>query len=62
MGSLASEFTSPIIWFCSFNEADKETCDFTVSIASAYRLSTRRDTILDWKCEIPGLDPLLKYK
>jgi hypothetical protein len=31
-------------------------------IASAYRLSTRRTTILDHKYEIPGVDSLLKHK
>jgi hypothetical protein len=43
-------------------EADKAGCDFAAYIASAYRLSTRKTTILDWKDKIPGLDLLLKHK
>jgi hypothetical protein len=35
---------------------------FTTNITSAYRLSTRKITILDRKYEVPGLDLLLKHK
>jgi hypothetical protein len=45
-----------------FNEADKAACNFATSIALAYRLLTRKTTILDQKYEIPGLDHLLKHK
>jgi hypothetical protein len=43
-------------------EADKAASDFTASIASAYRLSTSKITLLDINNELPGLDQLLKYK
>jgi hypothetical protein len=37
-------------------------CDFTASIASAYRLSTSKVTLSDINNDIPGLDRLLKHK
>jgi hypothetical protein len=39
-----------------------ESRDFAAPIASAYRISTKRTTILDKKYEIPGLDHLLEHK
>jgi hypothetical protein len=36
--------------------------DFTASIASAYRLSTRKVTLSDINTDLPGLDRLLKLK
>jgi hypothetical protein len=53
---------SPNIKILSSDEADKSARDFAPSIASAYRISTRKTTILDRKYEIPGLDRLLKHK
>lgn len=44
------------------NEADKEAHSFAVSVALAYRLSTRRTTVLARKYKLPILDRLLKYK
>jgi hypothetical protein len=46
----------------SSNEADKAARDFAATIASAYKLSTKKITKLDQKYEIPGLDRLLKHK
>jgi hypothetical protein len=60
--SLASELISTNIQIRSSNEADKAACDFTVSIASAYRISTRKQHLFDRKYEIPGLVHLLKHK
>jgi hypothetical protein len=60
--SLASELISPNIQIHSSDEADKAAHGFAVSIAAAYRLSTRKTTILGRKYEIPGLDRLLKHR
>jgi hypothetical protein len=60
--SPASEFISPNIQIHSSNEADKVACDFAASTASACRLSTIKTTVLDRRCEIPGLDRLLKHE
>jgi hypothetical protein len=43
-------------------EADKAVRDFTASIASAYRLSTRKITLFDTNNDLPGLERLLKHK
>jgi hypothetical protein len=42
--------------------ADKAACNFAASMASAYRLSTRKITSLDQKSELPSLDHLLRHK
>jgi hypothetical protein len=60
--SLTSELISPNIQIHFSNEADKAACNFAPSVASAYRISTRKTTILDRKYEIPGLDSLFKHK
>jgi hypothetical protein len=60
--SLASELISPRIEINSGVEADKAARDLTVSVASAYRLSTSKVTLSDVNNNIPGLDRLLKYK
>jgi hypothetical protein len=60
--SLASELTSPNNQNHSSNESDIAASDFVASIASACRLSTRKTTILKWKYEITGLDPIQKHK
>jgi hypothetical protein len=59
--SFVSKIISPKIRIHSSNEADRAARDFTASIASAYRLSTRKTTILDRKYEIPGLDRSFKH-
>jgi hypothetical protein len=59
---LASKLISPRIEINSGVEADKAARDFTESIASAYRLSTSKVTLLDINIDIPGLDHLLKHK
>jgi hypothetical protein len=60
--NLASELISPKIEIASEVEVDKAARDFTASIASAYRLSTSKITLLDLNNDIPGLDRLLKHK
>jgi hypothetical protein len=60
--NLASELRTPNIQIHSSNVAEKAARDFAVSVASAYRLLARKTTISDWKCEIHGLDRLLKRK
>jgi hypothetical protein len=60
--SLAFELISPNIQINSSNEGDKAARDFAASIASVYRLSTRKTTILDRKYEILRLNHLLKHK
>jgi hypothetical protein len=60
--NLTPEHVSPNIQIHSSDEADKAAQDLSVSTASAYRLSTRKATILGWKYEIPGLDKLLKHE
>jgi hypothetical protein len=60
--SLASLPISPNIQIHFFNEVDKGARDFEATTASAYRLSTRKTTILDRKYTIPALDRLLKRK
>jgi hypothetical protein len=60
--SSASELIPPSIKIHTSNEADKAARNFAASIASAYRLSNRKTTILDQKYEIPGLDHLLTHK
>jgi hypothetical protein len=46
----------------NIQDVDKATRDFAASVASAYRISTIKTTILYGKYEIPGLNILLKYK
>jgi hypothetical protein len=46
---LASELVSPNNEMHSSSEAEKAEHDLAASIASAYRISTRKTTILDWK-------------
>jgi hypothetical protein len=60
--SLASDFISPRIEINSGVEADKVARDFTASVASAYRLSTSKLTLLNINNDLPGLDRLLKHK
>jgi hypothetical protein len=60
--SLASELISNKIEIKSGVEADKVARDFTASIASAYRLTTSKITLLDLNNDLPGLDRLLKHK
>jgi hypothetical protein len=43
-------------------EANKAACNFTASIASAYRLSSSKITLSDLNKEIPGMEYLLKHK
>jgi hypothetical protein len=52
---LTSELISPRI---EINSAH----DFTVSVASAYRLATSKVTLSDINNDLPGLDRLLKHK
>jgi hypothetical protein len=59
---LASELISPRIEINSGVGDDKAARDFTASVASAYRLSTSKITLLDINNDIPGLDRLLKNK
>jgi hypothetical protein len=59
--SLASKFISPKVEINSGVEADRAAGDFTASIASAYRLSTNKITLLDTNNDLPSLDRLLKY-
>jgi hypothetical protein len=47
--SLASELIFPNVQIHTSNESDKAAHDFLASIALAYRLSTRKTTILDRK-------------
>jgi hypothetical protein len=60
--SLASELISPRTLINSDEEADKAAHDFTVPIASAYRLSTIKITFSDFNKDLPGLEGLLIYK
>jgi hypothetical protein len=60
--SLASELISSKVEINSSVEADKAARDFTASIASARRLSTRKITLLDINNDLPRLDRLLKHK
>jgi hypothetical protein len=60
--SLASELISPQIKIQSVVEADKEASDFTASVVSAYRVSTRKVTLSDINNDFPGLHHLLKHK
>jgi hypothetical protein len=52
--SLASELISPRIEINSRVEAVKAACDFTASIASAYRLATIKVTLSDINNDIAG--------
>jgi hypothetical protein len=60
--SLASELISPKIEIKSGLEADKAAREFSSSIASAYRLSTSKITLLDLNNDLPGLDRSLRHK
>jgi hypothetical protein len=59
--SLISEFISPKIKINSGVEADKAAHNFITCIASVYRLSTRKITLLDMNNDLRGVDRLLKY-
>jgi hypothetical protein len=54
--SLASELVSPRIKINSGVEVNKAVCDFTASVASAYRLSTSKVTLSDINSNVLGLD------
>jgi hypothetical protein len=43
-------------------EVHKVSRDFTISIASAYRLSTNKFSLSDVNTDLPGLDRLLRKK
>jgi hypothetical protein len=60
--NIASELLSPRLETNTGIEADKAARDFTSSIASAYRLSTRKVTLSVLNTDFPGLDQLLKQK
>lgn len=60
--SLASELISPRIKINSRADVDKAAYYLTTSIASVYRLSTSKITLVDMNNELPGLDQLLKHK
>jgi hypothetical protein len=60
--SLASELISPIIQINSEEEPNKATCEFTASIASTYRLSTRKITLTELNNDLPSLERQLKHK
>jgi hypothetical protein len=52
--NLASELISPRFQINLGEEADKAACDFAVSIASAYRLSTSKITFPDLNKNLPA--------
>jgi hypothetical protein len=60
--SLASELMSSRIQINLREEGDIATCDFTACIASVYRLSTSKLTLLDLNKDLPGLESLLKQR
>jgi Tfp pilus assembly PilM family ATPase len=60
--SLASELVSPNILIYYSSEVYKAARDFAASIATSYRLSTKKSKKLDQKYEIPSLNRLLKHK
>jgi hypothetical protein len=60
--SLAYDLVSPRVEINSYIEADKAARDFTVSIASAYMLSTKTTTISDRNRGSSSLGRLLKHK
>jgi hypothetical protein len=60
--SLAPELISPRIQFGSGEEADKAACNFTASVASVYRLSTRKITRSYLNKDLPGVKSLLKHR
>jgi hypothetical protein len=60
--SFASKLISPKVEVNSGVETNKAARDFTASIASAYRLSTSKITLLNISNDLPRLDLLLKYK
>jgi hypothetical protein len=60
--SLVSDLISPSSHIYSSEKGDKLAADFAAFMASAYKLSTRKATILDPKYESPYLDLLLKHK
>jgi hypothetical protein len=60
--SLASELISPRTKINLEEEANKAAHDFTVSIASVYRLSTSKITLSDLNKDIPGSERYIKHK
>jgi hypothetical protein len=60
--SLTSELISPRIQIKLGKEVDKVACNFTASIALAYRLSTSKITLSDLNKDLPGLQSVLKHK
>jgi hypothetical protein len=60
--SLASDSISPRLEINAEVEADKAAREFTVSTASAYRLSKSKVTISEVNTDFAGLDRLLKQK
>jgi hypothetical protein len=60
--SLASDLISLRIQIDTAVDADRAACNFAASIASAYRLSTRKITLLELNNELPELDRFLHLK
>jgi hypothetical protein len=60
--SLASNLISPRIKINLGAKTGKAASTFTVSLASAYGLSTSKITLSELNNDLPGLDRLLKYK
>jgi hypothetical protein len=60
--SLVSELISPRIQINTADEAEKAACNFAASIASAYRLLTRKITLSELNNELSELDNLLHLK
>jgi hypothetical protein len=54
--SVTSNIVSPRVEINSVVETDKEARAFTVSIASACRLSTSKITLSELNNDLPGLD------
>jgi hypothetical protein len=54
--SLVSDLISPRLQINLDGKADKVACNFTASVASAYKLSTSRLTLLDLNKDLPGLE------
>jgi hypothetical protein len=59
---LVSDLISPRIQIDTADNADRAACNFAASVASAYRLSTRKVILSELNNELPELDRVLQLK
>jgi len=60
--SVASDLISPRIQIDTADDTERAACNFAASVASTYRLSSRKITLSELNNELPEIDRLLQVK